>query len=131
MIVNVITTLNKNQLFTKNFLAAGICERVAKLKEWANYFIADGEEDNIKNVVVYGSDLEGTVVPFESRKETCETVSSLIDAATNKVVINFLDGNVLVANVRMFVTHTTPSPDKSWVRKWVPWRECTPEDWKG
>ena len=127
MVVNVITTLNKNQLFTKNFLVDGICERVATLKEWANYYIADGEEDNIKDVVVYGNDPEGTVVPFETRKETCETVSSLINSATNKVVINCLDGNVLVANVRMFVTHTTPYPEKHWVS----WCECTPEDWKG
>jgi hypothetical protein len=123
MVVNIITTLNKNQLFTKNFLVGGTCARVAKLKEWSNYFIADGEEDNIKDVVVYGKDPEGTVVPFETRKETCETVSSLIDSDTNKVVINCLDGNVLVANVRMFVNHKPPCR--------VPWRECTPEDWKG
>ena len=127
MVVNVITTLNKNQLFTTNFLADGTCARVAKLKEWANYFIADGEEDNIKDVVVYGNDPDGTVtvVPYTTRKETCETVSSLIDSDTHKVVINCLDGNVLVANVRMFVTHMTPYPEKHW----VPWCECTPEDW--
>lgn len=127
MVVNIITTLNKNQLFTKNFPVEGIRSRVAVLKEWATYYIADGEEDNIKDVVVYGKDPEGTVVPFETRKETCETVSSLIDSDTNKVVINCLDGNVLVANVRMFVTNKTPYPEKHW----VPWRECTPEDWKG
>ena len=125
MVVNVITTLSKNQLFTKNFLAAGTCARVAMLKEWATYYIADGEEDNIKDVVVYGNDPAGTVVPFETRKETCETVASLIDSDTHKVVINCLDGNVLVANVRVFVTHKTPYPKKHW----LPWRECTPEEW--
>jgi hypothetical protein len=127
MIVNIITTLNKNQLFTQNFPVEGTYARVGMLKDWAKYFIADGEEYNIKNVVVYGNDPAGTVVPFETRKETCETVSSLSDSDTHKVVINCLDGNVLVANVRMFVTHTTPYPKKHW----VPWRECTPEDWKG
>lgn len=127
MVVDIITTLNKNQLFTKNFPVEGICARVAVLKEWANYYIADGAEDNIKDVVVYGNDPDGTVtvVPYTTRKETCETVSSLIDADTHKVVINCLDGNVLVANVRMFVTSKTPYPEKHW----GPWRECTPEEW--
>lgn len=127
MVVDIITTLNKNQLFTKNFLVEGTCARVTKLKEWANYFIADGAEDNIKDVVVYGTDPAGTVVPFDSRKRTCEKVSSLIDHDTSKVVINCLDGNVLVANVRMFVSHTNPSPEPNG----APWRECTPMGWKG
>lgn len=127
MVVNIITTLNKNLLFTQNFPVEGIRARVGVLKDWAKHYIADGEEYDIKDVVVYGNDPAGTVVPFETRKETCETVSSLIDSETNKVVINCLDGNVLVANVRMFVTHMTPYPEKHC----VPWRECTPDDWKG
>jgi hypothetical protein len=127
MVVNIITTLNKNQLFTKNFPVEGIRSRVAVLKEWATYYIADGEEDNIKEVIVYGDEPCGKVVPYTGKNPTCDTVESLINANTNKVVINCLDGNVLVANVRMFVTNKTPYPEKHW----GPWRECTPEDWKG
>ena len=86
MVLNIITTLNKNQLFTKNFPVEGIRSRVAVLKEWATYYIADGEEDNIKDVVMYGNDPAGTVVPFETRKETCETVSSLMFACSSLTI---------------------------------------------
>ena len=102
MIVHSVTTLNKNWTSTKTFLVDDIPKRVYMLKDWAEYFIADGEEDNVKEVVVYGSAPEGTVVPYDGKNPTCDAVSSLIDADTQKVVINCIDGNVLTATASVF-----------------------------
>lgn len=102
MIIHSVTTLNKNWTSTKTFLVDDIDKRVHTLKEWAEYFIADGEEDNVKEVVVYGSAPEGTTVPYDGKNPTCDAVSSLIDAHTRKVVINCIDGNVLTATAAVF-----------------------------
>lgn len=102
MIVHSVTTLNKNWTSTKTFLVDDIDKRVDTLKEWAEYFIADGEEDNVKEVIVYGSAPEGTTVPYDGKNPTCDAVSSLIDADTRKVVINCIDGNVLTATASVF-----------------------------
>lgn len=106
MIVHSVTTLNKKWTSTKTFLVDDVAKRVHKLKEWAEYFIADGEEDNIKEVIVYGYASVGTAVPYDGKNPTCDAVSSLIDADTQKVVINCIDGNVLIATASVFESNS-------------------------
>lgn len=130
MMVNVITSVSKKQMFIKNYLVEGIPERVEKLREWAEYFIADGEEDNIKDVTVRGFEPNvQTVVPYDGKNPTCNTVSSLIDANTHEVAINCLDGNVITATVCVFKER--PPEYRCVNGNWTDltkglWEECTP-----